>query len=134
MLFPGLAEFSDWGLLVLRVAVGLVFIVHGWPKITGGKQAAEAMSGKPNPGFAAVITLQGIVETAGAALLALGVLTQLVAIAFIVIMLGAIALKVTRFKTGFMSQTTTGWELDLVLLAAAVLFLLAGPGELAIQG
>jgi uncharacterized membrane protein YphA (DoxX/SURF4 family) len=56
-----------------------------------------------------------------------------VAIAIIVIMLGAVTLKMTHFKTGFMFQMTTGWEFDLVLLAAAVLFLLTGSGEVAIQ-
>jgi uncharacterized membrane protein YphA (DoxX/SURF4 family) len=35
MIFPELAEQSEWGLLALRVAVGAIFIVHGWPKITG---------------------------------------------------------------------------------------------------
>jgi putative oxidoreductase len=133
MIFPGLAEFSDWGLLALRLAVGVIFLVHGLPKLRGSKAMAEAMAGKPNPGMATIVLLQGAVETTGGLLLALGVLTQLVAIAIIVIMVGAITLKLTQWKTGFMSQSTTGWEFDLVLLAAAILFLLGGPGDLAIQ-
>jgi uncharacterized membrane protein YphA (DoxX/SURF4 family) len=27
------APFSDWGLLILRVALGIVMIAHGWPKL-----------------------------------------------------------------------------------------------------
>jgi uncharacterized membrane protein YphA (DoxX/SURF4 family) len=39
----------------------------------------------------------------------------------------------TRFNTGFYSQSTTGWEFDLLILAGLLLLFLAGPGELAIQ-
>ncbi|MEX0833518.1 MAG: hypothetical protein WD276_06560 [Actinomycetota bacterium] len=59
--------------------------------------------------------------------------TQLVAPAFMLIMLGAIFVKMTRFTTGFMSHQSTGWEFDLVLLAGGFLLLLTGPGRLAID-
>ncbi len=133
MQFPDLAQYSEWGLLALRVAIGVIFVVHGWPKITGSRQMAEAMSGGPSAGMTAVFTIQGLVEVAGGVLLALGVVTQIAVLPLAVIMLGAIALKMTRFKTGFYSQTATGWEFDLLILAGLVLLFLAGPGELAIQ-
>jgi putative oxidoreductase len=134
MIFEGLAEFGEWGFLALRVAVGVIFMWHGWPKITGARGMAAAMGGgEAKPVMVGVFTAQGVVEVGGGVLMILGVLTQLVALAFIVIMIGAIALKNTMWKTGFMSQQTTGWEFDLVLLAANVLLFLAGPGELAIQ-
>ena len=134
MVFEGLAEFGEWGLLALRVAVGVIFIVHGWPKITGGRGMAAAMGGgEAKPLMVGVLTLQGVVEAGGGVLMILGVLTQLVALAFIIIMIGAIALKNSMMKTGFSSQQTTGWEFDFVLLAANVLLFLVGPGEIAIQ-
>jgi putative oxidoreductase len=134
VVFEGLAEFGEWGLLALRVAVGVIFIVHGWPKITGGRGMAAAMGGgEAKPVMVCVFTTQGVVEVGGGVLMILGVLTQLVAIAFIVIMIGAIYLKITMFKTGFYAQQATGWEFDLVLLAANVLLFLVGPGEIAIQ-
>jgi putative oxidoreductase len=134
MIFPELAQQTEWGLLALRIAVGVIFIVHGWPKITGARGMAAAMTGgQAPPVLVGVFTLQGLVEAAGGALLILGILTQLVAVAFAIIMVGAIALKAIRLKTGFMSQQTTGWEFDLVLLAASVLLFLTGPGRLAIQ-
>jgi putative oxidoreductase len=134
MLFPELAEQSEWGLLALRIAVGAVFIVHGWPKITGARGMAAAMGGgEAKPAMVGVFTVQGVVELGGGVLLILGVLTQLVALAFGIIMIGAIALKVTQWKTGFMAQQTTGWEFDLVLLASSILLFLTGPGSIAID-
>ena len=129
-----LADQAEWGLLALRIAVGVIFIVHGWPKITGARGMAAAMGGgEAKPVMVGVFTIQGLVEAVGGVLLILGVLTQLVAVAFAIIMIGAIVLKNTQWKTGFMSQQTTGWEFDLVLLAANILLFLTGPGELAIQ-
>jgi putative oxidoreductase len=134
MIFEGLAEFGEWGLLALRVAVGVIFIVHGLPKITGGRGMAAAMGGgEAKPIMIGMFTTQGIVEAGGGVLMILGVLTQLVALAFAIIMIGAIILKITQWKTGFYAQQTTGWEFDLVLLAANILLFLVGPGEIAIQ-
>jgi putative oxidoreductase len=134
LLFPELAEQSEWGLLALRIAVGVVFIVHGWPKITGARGLAAALGGgEARPALVGMLTVQGIVESGGGVLLILGVLTQAVVLAFGIIMIGAIFLKMTRWKTGFMAQQTTGWEFDLVLLAASVLVFFTGPGSIAIQ-
>jgi putative oxidoreductase len=131
MQFPALADYADWGLLSLRLVMGLIFFVHGWPKVTKPKQLAAAMGGKP--AMVAFITVQGLVETLGGIALALGIFTQLIAIAFAIIMIGAIILKNTQWNTGFMAQQTTGWEFDLILLASAILLLLIGPGSLAIN-
>lgn len=129
-----LADQMEWGLLALRLAIGAIFIVHGWPKITGGRGMAAMMGGgQAKPVMVGVFTLQGIVEVGGGVLMILGVLTQLVAVAFAVIMIGAIYFKITRWKSGFMAQQTTGWEFDLVLLAGNILLFLTGPGEIAIQ-
>ena len=129
-----LADQAEWGLLALRLAIGAIFMVHGWPKMTGARGMAAAMGGgEAKPVMVGMFTLQGIVELGGGILMILGVITQLVALAFIVIMIGAIYLKITKFKSGFMAQQTTGWEFDLVLLAGNILLFLTGPGEIAIQ-
>jgi len=86
-----------------------------------------------NTALVGMFTIQGLVEVGGGVLLGLGVLTQPVCIAFMAIMVGAIALKNTMTKTGFFSHTSTGWEFDLVLLAAGLLLFLTGPGRLAID-
>lgn len=134
MIFPELAQQAEWGLLALRIAVGVIFIWHGWPKITGARGMAAGLGGgQAKPVMVGMLTVQGLVEAGGGILLILGVLTQLVALAFMIIMVGAIFLKNTQWKTGFMSQQTTGWEFDLVLLAANLLLFFTGPGRLALQ-
>jgi len=27
------SPFSDWGLVILHLATGIIFIIHGWPKL-----------------------------------------------------------------------------------------------------
>lgn len=131
MLVPDLGTYVDWGLLALRAAVGIIFVVHGWPKITGARGMAEAM-GRPGSGSVAFITIQGIVEAVGGVLLVLGIWTQLVNVLFAIIMVGAIYLKNTMMKTGFMAMQATGWEFDFVLLAANLALLTLGPGAIAV--
>jgi putative oxidoreductase len=133
MIFPELVEQSEWGLLALRISVGVIFIVHGWPKITGARGMAAMMGGgQAKPVLVVMFTVQGLVEAGGGVLLILGVLTQLVAIAFMIIMIGAIALKTVRLKIPFTAQQATGWEFDFVLLAANLLLFFTGPGRLAV--
>lgn len=131
MLVPDLGTYVDWGLLALRAAVGIIFIVHGWPKVTGARGMAEAM-GRPGTAGVAFITVQGLVEAVGGVLLILGIWTQLVNVLFAIIMVGAIYLKNTMMKTGFMAMQATGWEFDFVLLAANLALLTLGPGGIAV--
>jgi len=131
-MFPGLLAYAGWGLLVLRLVVGIIFIVHGWPKMTNARALAQAF-GQPSAGMIAFLTAQGIVETVGGVAMILGLWVQVVAIIFGVIMLGAIGLKTTMMKTGFTAQQATGWEFDLALLAASVVQLLAGAGTLSLM-
>ncbi len=107
--------YPDWGFYALQLAAGIIFIVHGWPKLKNPSGIASALGVPKIFG-----TVHGLVEILGGLLLILNLYTQWVAIVFAVIMLGAIYFKIFKWKTGFMSQTTTGWEFDLLLLAVFV--------------
>lgn len=137
MLVQEFADYSNWGVLALRVAVGIVFIVHGWPKLTQARTMGPAMAqmgGGMSPGVATGwMYVQGAIEVVGAVLLIAGIWTQPIAAVFMVFMLGAIGLKNTAMKTGFTAQQTTGWEFDFILLAASLLLLLIGPGTIAVM-
>jgi len=131
--------YSDVGLLALRVALGIIFFVHGWPKINPssamkgipGVAAGFRQSGIPLPGLAAVIV--ALLETVGAGLLVLGLGTRILAALFAIEMVVAATLKARVWKTGFAAQQATGWELDFALLAGAIALLFAGSGVIAVD-
>lgn len=107
------AVYSDWAWMFLRVALAIIFVVHGLPKFKN--------KGLLTPGG----KLQGLVEVLGAAGLILNWYVQLIALVFSVIMLGAIYFKVFKWRIPFKASNNTGWEFDLILLAANLLLLTA---------
>ena len=109
----------------LRAAVGVIFIVHG--------------SGKFNPGFLGFMEMLGLppemqipialAETVPGILLLIGVFTRLSASLLSIVMLGAIFyVKQAGSLTG-----ERGFELDLILLAACLVVMIAGPGRISIS-
>lgn len=122
---------QSWGLAVLRVTVGIVFLVHGYQKLfTFGFHGVAGMFGHmgiPLPAFFAVVVT--LVEFGGGILMILGVATR-VAAAFIAMdMLGAIVF--VHAKHGFFNPG--GVEFPLTVVAAAVCLLLAGGGTLSLK-
>jgi len=131
---------SDVGLLILRVAMGIIFLVHGWPKLnpnspmkgTAGFAGFLKQMGVPLPGFFAWVV--ALLETVGAVLLVLGLGTRILGVLFAINMLVAIFVAKRRvMKVGFMAQQATGWEFDLALLAGALALLFTGAGSIALD-
>lgn len=122
----------DAGLLLLRLAVGAIFAVHGAQKLFGwfggrgldGTERFFTDSGYPYGRILAAVT--GGAEVAGGIALVLGLLTPVAGAALIAIAVNALALK---WHGGF--AATKGVEYEGVLLAAAVALTLAGPGRCA---
>ena len=110
-MFPVLSRFTDLGLLLLRLMVALVFVTSGYSHLKDpeGRSRSIGMS----KGFTVIL---GIGEVAGALGVAAGVLTQLAAFGFILIMLGAIQKKIFVWHTGFWGEKSSGWHYDLMLL------------------
>jgi len=123
----------DWSLLVLRVALGIVFMAHGAQKLFG------AFGG---PGLAAFVQMLGpigylvsIGEFFGGLGLVLGILPRFSAASIVVIMLGAIALvhgKVGFFMNWTGKQAGEGFEYHLLAIAALAPIVIAGPGRFAV--
>lgn len=120
------------GLAVLRVIVGVVFLMHGWQKFSvmgiGGVTGFFTQVGAPLPAISAYLIT--FLEIFGGSALILGFLTRIVALGFVLDMAGAIAL--VHWKNGFFVENG-GVELVLTLLAAAVAFAIAGPGAASID-
>lgn len=120
-----LAPYTNQGLFILRLIVGIVFIAHGWPKIKNYKTAAQNMA-MP----ASFILLLGLGETLSGLGLILGIYTQIAAIIIGLVMLGAIKMKIVNWKTGFVAQGGMGWEYNLTLLAASLVILATAGGNI----
>lgn len=125
MIFPGLIELSDIGLFILRLVVGIIFLYHATPKLKNSRGMAAAMA---MPG--GMIFLLGVMEALFALGIIFGVLTQLAALLLGLIMVGAIFMKIGKWGVPFAAHDKTGWEFDLIILAATVAVLLTGGGSI----
>ncbi len=112
LLYPDLAP------LALRVAIGIVFLVHSRGKL---KNITSFM------GFI------GVCELLGGAALVLGFLTQWAALGLAIIMVGAAYKKHFEWNVPFFTLEKMGWEYDFVLFAGCVALLVAGPGSYSID-
>ena len=119
----GLHDVAQMG---MRTAIGVIFIVHGFGKFG-------------NPGFGGWISSMGIpaemqipialAESIPGILLLLGVLTRISASLISIVMLGAIFLV----KGGTSLTGDGGYEFDLILLAACLVVIVAGPGRVSLS-
>lgn len=124
---------TSYGILLLRLVVGVAFVGHGtqklfgWfggygPKGTGGFFASQ---GYRAPVLMAVAA--GVSEAGGGTLLVLGFATPLAAALLAAVMINAIA--AVTFKKAFM----LGSELEIAYLTIAVSLAAIGPGRFSID-
>jgi putative oxidoreductase len=122
-MFPLLAHFTDLGLLLLRLMVGLVFATSGYNHLKDPEARAKSIEMPKN-----LTIFLGISEVAGALGVAAGVLTQLAAFGLILIMLGAIQKKIFAWHTGFWGEKTYGWHYDLMFILMNLLIAFTNGG------
>ena len=146
----------SFGLFILRLVVGTIFAVHGYPKLFGGRgkpvhPTAQKVLGEgfvqsmehggpenfskmlesmevPSP--RPVATFVGWVEFLGGILLALGLLTRLAAALLVGDMV--VAIQKVHAQKGLVGQG--GFEFALSMLAAALTLFVAGPGKISLDG
>lgn len=120
----------SWGVTLLRLVVGVIFLVHGGQKFSMGFHNVAGFLGSlgiPMPTFAAIVVT--LVEFIGGMALILGMLTRYAAALLCVDML--VALITYHAKNGFF--VPKGVEFPLLLLAANINLVLAGGGALGID-
>jgi putative oxidoreductase len=121
----------QWGVALLRMTVGAVFLAHGLQKllVTGMPAVAEFMRqvGIPMPMASAIVVTAA--ETVCGLALVLGLFTRWAAAPLAINML--VAMTVVHLPNGFFLPN--GIEFTLVLLAACAAIGLAGPGALALD-
>lgn len=122
----------DVVLLVTRIAVGGVFLAHGWQKLTewglDGTAASFDQMGVPLPTASAWFA--AFVELAGGAALIAGLAVPVVGVLLALDMLGAFLL-VHAGNGVFVGGN--GYELVLTLGAAALLFAALGAGRFSLD-
>jgi putative oxidoreductase len=123
-MFSQLARFSDFGFLLLRLMVGVVFITSGWNDLKD--PVARGKSIGLSKGFTIFL---GAAEVAGSLGVMFGVLTQLAALGLVLIMLGAIQKKIFVWHTGFWGEKTYGWHYDLTFVVMNLVIILTGGGR-----
>jgi putative oxidoreductase len=123
-MFPVLSRFTDIGILLLRLMVGVVFVSSGYSHLKDpeGRSKSIGMS----KGFTVFL---GMAEVAGGLGVAAGVLTQIAAFGLILIMLGAIQKKMFVWHTGFWGEKSSGWHYDLIFVLMNLLIAFTDGGS-----
>lgn len=136
MVVPGLnvTAAAPYGLALLRIVLGIAFVVHGWSKLSGGVGNVAGFFGSlgiPAPGLMAWVVT--IVELVGGLFLIAGFLTPIVGILLALNMLGAIIFAYLGQGSPFVDRGAIAWEKEAVFGIAALCLALAGPGAWAVD-
>ena len=126
---------AQWVATLGRVFCGIVFIVHGYPKIMNLSATTEAFAGMGFPGWMTIPI--AIFEFFGGIVLLVGFLTRILAALFVAEMLVA-GIKV-HLPHGFDvyhfgDPMARGYEYVLALIVLLLGVILLGPGPLSVDG
>lgn len=116
-------------LLILRVVVGLAFILHGYGKI----QNPMAWMGPDSPIPGIFQFLAAFSEFAGGIALIIGLLTPLASLGMASTMVVATAFHALVQKDPFVSKGGPSYELALVYLCILLVIIAVGPGKLSLD-
>lgn len=118
---------QDIAFLLLRIGVGIIFIVAGWGKLTGieGVQGFFGDLGIPLAGLMAWVV--GIVEFVGGIMVLLGAYARIPYLLLATIM--AVALFTTKLGGEFSAA-----RLDMMLLLTNLALFFAGSGKYSVDG
>ena len=121
--------YKDVGLLLLRLILGVVFIYHGWAKVTNIEGTLGFFS-SIGLGSTALVYLAAYGEFLGGILMILGLWTRLVAPVLVIIM--AVAIQTVHLKNGF-SAAAGGYEFALTLLVVSDAAGMLGAGKYSVD-
>jgi len=121
----------DTALAILRVVLGVTFILHGGQKLFvfgfAGVSGAFAQMGIPAPGLLGPFV--AFVEFFGGIAILLGLLTRLAALGIGATMV--VAILTVHLQNGFFAPT--GFEFPLSLLASAIALVITGAGDFSLD-
>lgn len=114
----------DLGILLIRLALGMVFISSGWMKVTNLEGAVAFFGTLGIPALLAYLV--AYIELVGGIAFILGVLVRYFGILTAIIM--AVAISKVHWASGF-DPSKGGYEYVLVLLLASLALVTLGAGE-----
>ena len=129
-----LSQYQPELLLILRIAVGAALMLHGYPKLKGGRvQAGQWMVGMGIPAVTA--DLVTVLEFFGGLFLIVGLLTPLVGLFFVLEFAAVILMKKTKMHASLISLDgkKPTYEVDLTYLLLTLVFLFLGAGSLSLD-
>lgn len=121
-----LEQYYDLAILILRIAVGVIFIIAGWGKITGieGTQGFFGNIGIPAAGLMAWVV--ALVEFVGGIMVLIGLYIRVPSILLAIIMVVAIF-------TVKMGGEFSGMRIDITLLAMSLALFILGSGKISVE-
>ena len=123
MLFP---QSTDIASLLLRIAIGTLFIIHGYPKFTTQRKGEWMKSvGMPT----SLVPFAGFVEFFGGLGMLFGLLTPIIAALSSLWMLSTTWFSIGKVKKKYQG----GYELDITLLLLALALVFIGGGTFSID-
>jgi putative oxidoreductase len=121
----------DAGILILRVAVGVVMVAHGIPKIFWKRQVYNK-KWRQEYGFPMGSV---IVQVIAGLAIAVGILTSWSAFILVLNMLVATYISIAKHQEPFLSTPEgKGWDINLLLIGALVALILFGDGSWSLAG
>lgn len=130
-IFAGLDKYHNHGLLILRVGIGIMFVViHGYPKVAGGIETWEGL-GKPMSNFGITFApafwgfMATMAEFVGGMCLITGLLFRPACVLLLFTMIVAV-LRNFQMGLGLASQP---FELGILFLSLTLI----GPGSLTLR-
>lgn len=121
------AQYVDLSSILLRIAIGSAFMIHGYPKLKQNEQGKGWMKSMGMP--LALIPFAGVVEFFGGLGLILGILTPVIAFLSALWMLSTTWLSVTKIKKKYAG----GLEVDITLLLVSLALTFLGGGTFSID-
>ena len=119
-----LEKLKPLALLLLRFALGVIFVYHGYPKLfTHTRESMQGFAGMGFPSYFAYIS--GVIEFFGGLILAAGLFARVAAL----LLAGEMAVALWRVH-GLLTdpQNVHNYEFPLILAAASFALVALGPG------
>jgi putative oxidoreductase len=126
-------DVKDWGLLLMRIGIGAMFVVYGFPKLVGGPEKWAEIGGAMSVIGVTVYPkvwgfLAALAECGGGVCLIFGLAFRFACLSMAFTMGIAAAMLLLKAKTGFLAASHA---LDMLIVFVGLLFTGAGRISLA---